>query len=733
MGSPSFGLIAVSVAWAKQQASRQSTRVLGIVILLVVGLSYPSMAQRTTDLFWSNDSTLVRKISFKFTGDRHFAPDRLQAQIALRAPGFWDRVRRILPFFTVDRKKYRLNPVELQKDVVRLRRFYTRNGFLDSQIDYPVSQLDTSRNNIHVIFNIREGPPLEFRNLTFQGPAGGPAEEQFAPVLRPRWAKLENEILRSRGQRFTEANRILLNSRILSWLQDRGYAFPTIDSDAKIDSLAHRVDVRYTIDAGPMSYFDQIEVEGNTSVSDRVVRRELPFKRGDRFSSGKISRGQRELFGLNLFRVALVDIPPAPAEQPRDSTVAIRFRVREARPRYITTQIGYAREDGLGGQIDWKHRNFFGDARQFAASVGFQSGFGAVPQSERVTERSFSTSLSLRQPYIFTTRLSGVVSPFATWLDDKNQLGTRSWEVGLNSALIFEILSLRIISLQHTFARVFPLGDTPLSDTLNAHNKNVFTLGATLGKLNDFQNPVRGFLVRPTAEVAAGLNSGVSYFKTTTEFIYFIPFGRHINFSGRLFLGRLWPTGGSRNQQQPDVEFRFDPIRFYSGGGGDVRGWANQLLGDKFAHPVPDSSSFIYEAVGGESKISGSLEIRWPFPGLSRFWGLATFLDFGAVSGKLKHDADGRIVYAGAVGESPEFGEQNLLVLNNLRFALGGGLRYQTPIGILRFDVGYKLNPTDEDLQDPEERFRFDNGETGPPKRRLGRRINLHFSIGQTF
>jgi len=702
-------------------------------ILLMTTMATHVRAQPTTDLFWSNDSTFVRKISFNFTGTRHFEDDELKAQIALRAPGFWDGVKRILPFVSMNRRKYRLDPVVLQKDVVRLRRFYEQNGFLNSSIDYPVSQLDTSKNAIHIIFNVREGPPLTMDSLEYEDTGGRAAVLQFPKLLRPRWDKLKRELSRNRGKRYTIPQRILIQSRLLNWLQDGGYAFARVVPHTVIDSTAHQVELRFTVDAGPMSYFDEITVEGNVSVSDRVVRRELPFKRGDRFSSRKISQGQRELFGLNLFRVALVDVPPAPAEQARDSTVAVRFRVREARPRYITTQVGYAREDGLNGQIDWKHRNFLGDARQFTVSVGFQSGFGALPQSERASERSFNTSLSVRQPYIFTTQLSGVLSPFANWLDDKNQLGTRSWEAGVNTALLYELLPLRVISFQHTFARVFPLGDTPLSDTLSAHNKNVFSLGATLGRLNDFQNPKRGFLVRPTLEAAGGLNSGVSYVKTSTEFILFKPLTRRINFNGRLFLGRLWPFGQSRDQQQADVEFRFDPIRFYAGGGGDVRGWPNQLLGDKFAHPIPDSSAFIYEAVGGESKVSGSLEVRWPFPGLSRFWGLATFLDFGAVSGRLKRDAQGRVIFDGAVGELPRFDEQNLLNLKTLRFALGAGLRYQTPIGLLRFDVGYKLNPSDEDLQDPEERFRFESGETGPPKRRNGRRYNLHFSIGQRF
>ncbi len=708
-------------------------RVASLSAAFLWALAGTALGQKTTDLFLSNDSTTVSKISFKFFDTRTFDPDQLKAQIVTRAPGFWDKLRRALPLLSYDRDKYRLDPVELQKDVVRLRLFYRRNGFLNPFIDYPASQLDTTRNTIHVIFNVKEGPPLVIEDVLYTGPDGRFAIYQFPEDLKPRWRKLRDQTRRRIGQRFTEAQLVILRSEVLKWLQDRGYAFARVDAEAQTDSAAHKVDLHFTVDAGPMAYFDEVIVEGNRSVSAQVVRRELPFRKGMRFSNSRLVRGQRELFGLNLFRVALVEVPPAPEAQPRDSTVTVRVRVREARPRYVTAETGWAREDGLLLQTDGQHRNFLGSARQFTLSARWRTGWLSLPQTDRQAVRSFNVSASLRQPYLFTTRLSAFFAPFLSWYDDQNQLGARFYEFGVNTTFVYELLSFRTLTLQHTFARAVPLGGSPLADTLNVYNRNVLFAGATMGRVNNFQNPRRGFLIRPSVEGAGLLNSGVAYFKAALEAVGYLPLTDRVSMSARVSVGRLRPFGSSRAQNDQQVEFRFDPVRFYAGGSGDVRGWALQLLGEKYARPVGrDSTRFIYEAVGGEGRMVGSVEVRWPFPGLGSRWGLATFLDAGQVSGTLLRDEQGRVLRD--ANGNPILGKEDLFDFRKIKYGVGAGVRYRTPVGPVRFDVAFKLNPSDEDLQRPEERFLYDIGaRADPPPKRFLNRFNLHLSIGRTF
>jgi outer membrane protein insertion porin family len=130
-----------------------------LLLLLVVGL-LPVPVAGQAPLRLVNDETAVSEISFRFVEGQTFEASRLREQIATNAPGFFARLRNQFAFLPgLRRRSFLFDPVTLQKDVVRLRRFYQQNGFLRPGVDYPASQLDTTANKIHVIFTIREGTP----------------------------------------------------------------------------------------------------------------------------------------------------------------------------------------------------------------------------------------------------------------------------------------------------------------------------------------------------------------------------------------------------------------------------------------------------------------------------------------------------------------------------------------------------------------------------------------------
>lgn len=704
-----------------------------LALLFLFGLSPTAWAQ--VPLSFVNEETTVRAVSFKFVDQQTFEDDLLVEQIATKGPGFWDRVKRLLPLVSATR--YPFSPVELQKDVVRLRRFYERHGFLHPSIDYPTSQLDSARNSIHVIFTIREGPPLIIQDVGFYGNDGSYAYEQFKDPLRGEWIGFRDATTVEVGSRYTEFERARIQGAVQSWLQNQGFAFAQVQSDVTIDSTANTADIRFRVDPGPRAYVEDILIEGNETVSDEVLLRELPLKKGQLFSYKRMLRGQREIFSLNLFRVALADVP----EQPVDSSVVVRYRVREAQLRNVSAQSGYALDNGVTLQGDWRHRNFMGGARQLSVSSLFRSGYGArVPAAaQAASPRRFTTTVSLRQPYLFTTHLSSIVSPFYVWEDNPVQR-VRYQEVGLNTTLVYEIFPFRPISLQHTFSRSFgdtqglnlTLPDATTPDRLDIYDRNLFSVSATLGKVDDFFNPKSGFLLRPFAEVApSALNTKVQYYKLSSEVVGYQPLGRTLAVSGRLFAGRVWPLGESRNQEDPRIEARFDRVRFYAGGSNDVRGWPSNLLGpvrldtlrnsdgsiarlDYFDTPA-DSTDDIpdvrFEPLGGLGKLAANLEFRLPFPGLGPAWSTAVFVDAGQVSPAARFRFD------------------------DLQFGVGSGIRYETLVGYIRLDLGFKVNPRLTDLHSPEEIWLFQQGliERSELKAGLMNRLRLHLSIGQAF
>lgn len=730
----------------------------------LAGLPPPGAAQ--APLQQVNSETTVRSVSFRFVDTATFSPDRLQNQIATDAPGFFGRLRNRVSFLPgLERRRVFFDPVTLQKDVVRLRQFYRQNGFPEPEIDYPASQLDTSSNDIRVIFAIEEGPSLEIRDTDFLNADGtGPVTTILDASLRDDWRSFRGGL--QIGGRFTSFKQTQLADEIQRWFRNRGHAFAQVESTASVDTSQYAVDLRFRVDPGPRGVFSKIEVEGNGSVGANIVRRNLPFSVGDRFSATDVTDGQRNLFGLNLFRVAIADIP----DQPPDSTVRVRYRVREAKLRSLSGQAGYSTRSGATLEGGWKHRNFYGDARTFSVNLTADTGFpenppGFLPNfltraSPQAVSRQFRASVTLRQPYLFSSRLSGSLAPFVQERLNPNLspnpsrlLDLNERQYGLNSTLVFDVLPYRTLSLQHSVSRTRQFlttatgdtvrSETPLSANEDLFNKSVFTLNGTFGEADDFVSPTRGVIVQPSVKLGGFFfESGVEFVRLNTTLSGYLPLSDYVELAGQVSVGALWPFEESKtNLTSPDAppeaaqqlnrifQNRFSDFLFYAGGGSDVRGWAPQLGGGKVLQEGPS-----YRPIGARTKIGVNLEARFPLPGLGANWRTGAFVDGAYVSPDpftLTPPASVPDVITDPEGTPISTDPSQLLV------GAGAGLRYQTPFGFLRIDLAYKLTPDALDLRTAETVERKVTGDDPPPVSAIDpstlRRFRLHFGIGRSF
>ncbi len=738
-------------------------------------LIWPRVAWAQAPLSLVNEETTVREVSFKFVDGPTFSGDALRAQIATQAPSFWTRVKQAIPLLFQVRTSFAFDPLTLQRDVVRLRQFYRRNGFLKSDIDYPASQLDTTANAIHVIFTITEGPPVIIQDAGFFGPDSARyAVRLFDGALRKEWVAFRDATGFEVGSRYTAFRQLRIEDDVRTWMRNQGFAFATVASEARLDTAQSTADIRFFLDPGPRGRIDTVQVYGNESVSDGVVRRELPLRVGDRFSAARLQEGQRQLFGLNLFRVAIADVP----EQPRDSTVTVRYRVREGDLRLLSAQVGYGTDVGTITEAQWTHRNFFGAARTFSASLLAETGFLAAPgflpdalitqQQRAFAERRFRSALTLRQPYVFANRLSASVEPFLEYRRDnkfeegEETLGINARDFGLNTTLLYDLADFRTVSLRHAFTRSLQFTqvrtDAPPGDdgpgvptggvttaTNDLFNRSVFTLSASLGETDDVLSPTRGVVVRPSAEFGgAVLRSDLEYLKGRVEVSGYLPLGTQTNLAGRVTVGALRALGRSRTALRGDLpdagdnqrfENRFDPVLFYAGGTSDLRGWVAELAGAKLPRPVgapvgADSlgaNDVLFEPLGGTAKLGASVEMRLPFPGLGANWRTAAFVDVASVRGTVFPPVD-------TLAFDPDRLVRADLGRNAVRVGAGLGIRYKTPVGFLRVDVAYKVNPGPFDLRPPLDVYRFLTGErdTFPEPGRINR-FRLHIGIGQAF
>ena len=683
--------------------------------------------------------TQVRRIEFRFVGDHELQEKDLSPHIALTARGGLVGIRRVLGFlpFVPSVGEHPFRPIELQRDVVRLRNIYTRYGYLDALVSYDV-RYDAEDDLVSVTFVLKEGPPLQLRAVRFVGRDTSPPP--IAPELADQWrdfVRLEQE---SRG-RFGEGERRGIAERTSRWLRNRGYPFGVAQADVLVDTAAYRADVVVRVNPGLRARVRELAVRGNETVPADHITRQLPLEPGDWYDAGKLERGRAQLTQLPIVRLALINVPRESAD---DSSVVVRLGVTENPPQLVRGEAGLASSGGLTSQVEWTHRSFLGGARTFTVSATAQTGLVAL---ETPAERRYRLAASVFQPYLGHRHLSAAGGPFVEYRDD---LRDRSQALGFEGTLVYATSPLRSLSLGYNISHreilaygfgddlepleylpLLGLADSAAVGTLGTTvNRSALTLDGSWGVLDEFANPRRGYVLRPRLSVTLpGFNTN-EYLLLDMGAAGFVPVSDRVGFTIRGSAGRIFPFGRSvrgTGSESPFVSLlRLRDVTFSAGGTREVRGWGSQLLGPKLPQVrfrdeggVRTPFAERYSPIGGLARLQSSAEVHLPLPGFNDKWQTFLFLDGARV-----WTPDTR--FSLGVGEL----EQDRFFLGT-----GAGIAYETVVGAVQVSLGYKLNPSALDLRDPDAVLQAlqEGRPIGSVPTDSRRRLQLHFSIGATF
>jgi len=604
----------------------------------------------------------IWNVSFK--GNTVFKDVVLSEVVATREPPIIWKMR----FWAL--KGYEFSDTELKRDVIRLRRFYQRRGFPDVSVAYQVKDRSKPWKK-KVIFEITEGRPLLISayNVQLNGPK--PSVE---------WLENSEDFNRLKlggayqpGSRYQTIREADVRGRFRSRLQNMGFAHADVQIQAIIDSTAHKADVNLLIEAGPRVYFENITIQGNNRASARYIMKEGDLTSGELYSNKKIESAQQEIFNHHLFRFATISFP----EQPPDSTINLNLTIREEEPRSVRLRAGVSIEEILRGQVTWIHRN----------ALGFQHRFSASTRASFINQRA---NLNYQFPQVFNTKSSIIINPFGEHIVEP---GFELINGGVTNSFVYRASRTATTSFSYEFTRnreQLERSVESLPDSLESFNISTFQISGVYG--SGVINRQNGWMLQPSVEFSGLLGSAAFNFQRLT-----IDIRRYITLNRSTTLALRAQGGVIFNVANDSLPAN---LRFFNGGTSRVRGFGRQQLGPKRPQFRENGEFDEFVPTGGRVSTTLNAEIRQDFNALFQGFGLAFFVDAGQVWENVNN----------GLGRA-------------LQYAAGGGVRYDSPIGPVRLDVGYILNPNNDDLGI------FEGEDFGGSLDRIG----FHLSIGQSF
>lgn len=612
------------------------------------------------------------------TGNKTFSDVVLKNVIATEAPSVFQKLK----FW--NRSGFEYSETEVMKDVIRLEHFYQRRGFPDVKVTYSVKSKRWKR---FVTFKIDEGLPIIVKKVQYKIEDKPRFVEQIKDS--PEYSKIKREQPLHKGERYAEIRIPDVVGHFTNWLKNQGYAFADVNVATSIDSTAKTADLKIDMNPGPVGYISHIQVVGEKTVSSKLVVKVSGLKVGQRFSQKKLGSAQQIIFNHPLFRFVTINIP----DQPHDSTVNVQINVREHKLRSVSVRAGFGTEELLRGEVSWTHRNPFGHAHRFTASA----------RASFIEQR---LGIDYLFPYAFNNKSSFVISPFMEHLLEP---GYELFDTGLNNSFVYQY-SPRLtgsISYEYTHNQFRQKNmNISLPDSTKKYGISALQLAGYYRQ--NLVGSNNGWIINPFVELSGILRTGTYiYQKFSLDVRRIFPITQGMDAVVRMDGGLI---NASRNDSLPAS------IRFFNGGTGSVRGWYRQQLGPKRPIFYSNGAFKEYLPVGGRAEFSFSMELRHQLNFLLHGLGMAVFLDGGQVWRQLSdiHFFD-----------SQSF-KSRIMQTNyqGLQYGAGGGISYQSPIGPIRFDVGYKLNPSLSDLN-------YYNGIYHSSL--TWSRITFHFSIGDVF
>jgi len=624
----------------------------------------------------------------------------------------------LLDILLLPREKY-FNRINLEEDLGRLNKFYFDNGFFDVVVD-TLTSYNKVDNQVNVRFIIFENPQYTIKEIRLQG---------LDKVTEGVKNAINSNKLIEPGNPYNKTKINLEKDRILNILQDNGYFFAQVDTiRSKIDSsrrgiiigkfsedmqknpeYKNKVLLRLRfIGTEDIYRFGKISIkidDNKYKIGEFVIEREVAYKPGDIFDKSKMLQSERNFTKLAIIQLGRVLVDSILPDKTINTTVKISLTNKYELTPGITTSYQSNRLYA-GPNLEYKDKDFFGGGRVFSATAE------VLYNSKDIN--ILSLELSLFQPFLFNNNITATLTP---------QIALINFNEDLEILIMKNLLRLTYFIADYTFYNNAYSDITFDNVSLRAKRQDLVLddegtilkkgerlnvvnsiIGLTLlhNNTNNIFNPSKGFYHSITAESAGALPRLFTLLKTNLYYSQYVKLSTTNSFYFDISGDRAASIVAANFELGDIIEFgRGDNIlpvtatyKYYMGGGNSLRGWRAQT-GGILNDPLQ----------GGKFILEGSIEWRRkPFPDrsiLSPVWGVL-FLDYGNV-----WESDGKFK------------------LNQIALSTGFGIRYNTFVGPIRVDFGFKLY---DPLGGEGNLWLWDN-----PSNILKNKFAIQFGLGNAF
>jgi outer membrane protein insertion porin family len=587
---------------------------------------------------FEGDNVEIERISF--VGNRVYSDSRLRRVLDSKQAGLFRRL--------VRRDTFIPDRVELDKQL--LRDFYLSRGYVDMRVQAVNAQLTEERDGYFINYNITEGQQFRFGKVSLSSTMPGLNAARYRDILDIETGgiysptRVERDIARIERQAIRD-----------------GIDFLRVEPRVTRNDRDLTLDIEYQLSRGERIFIERIDIEGNTTTLDRVIRRQFESAEGDPFNPREIRQSAERIRALDYFEDAQVNAREgSSAEQ-----VVIDVDVEEKPTGSLNFGGSFSNNDGIGVAISFAEENFLGRGQKLSLAISTASQatrYGLTFSEPSLLGRDLTFGLAL--DYAETD------SSFATYNTER---------LVFQPSLTFPVSESGRLQLRYTAedieitARTPPLHGLVIADDIAAGPQLASSLGYTYTydtRLTGL-DPTAGMLFQ-IGQDFAGIGGDSSYIKTSAKIIGEKKvFNEDVTLRATLEGGALaWNSGNNRVVDR----FILTPSI--------LRGFEPGGIGPREISGTRD------DPLGGNLYVAARFEAEFPL-GLPEEYGIdgGVFYDVG----NLWDLSDVNLNGASVVGESGSF-----------RHVIGVSIFWETPVGPLQFNISEALR---KETYDKEQKF----------------------------